>query len=46
MTVRRLSEIYGQIMLIADKPSYPDVKVDNFDESMIWGVVANVTHQL
>ena len=46
MTVKRLSVVYGQITLTADNPNYPDVKVGDFDESMIWGVVTNVIHQL
>jgi len=45
MTVKRLSEVDGQMTVIVDKPNYPDVKVGDFDESMIWGVVTNVIHQ-
>ena len=44
--VKLLSEVDGQITLTADNPNYPDVKVGDFDESMIWGVVTNVIHQL
>ena len=36
MTVKRLSEVDGQLTLIADNLNYPDVKVGDFDESMIW----------
>ena len=46
MTVKRLSEVDCQLTLTADNPNYPDVKVGDFDESMIWGVVTNVIHQL
>ena len=46
MTVKRLSEVDGQLTLTADNPNYPDVNVGDFDESMIWGVVTNVIHQL
>ena len=46
MTVKRLSVVDGQMTLTADNPNYPDVKVGDFDESMIWGVVTNVIHQL
>ncbi len=46
MTVKRLSEVDGQLTLTADNPNYPDVKVGDFDESMIWGVVTDVIHQL
>ena len=41
MTVKRLSEVDGQLTLTADNPNYPDVKVGDFDESMIWGAVTN-----
>ena len=44
--VKRLSKVDGQMTLTADNPIYPDVKVGDFDESMIWGVVTNVIHQL
>ena len=37
MTVKRLSVVDGQMTLTADNPNYPDVKVGDFDESMIWG---------
>ena len=46
MTVKRLSVVDGQMTLTADNPNYPDMKVGDFDESMIWGVVTNVIHQL
>ena len=46
MTVKRLSEVDGQIKLTADNLFYPDVKVGDFEDSMIWGVVTNVIHQL
>ena len=31
MTVKRLSVVDGQMMLTADNPNYPDVKVSDFD---------------
>ena len=46
MTVKRLSLVDGQMTLTADNPNYPDVKVGDFDESMIWGVVTNVINRL
>ena len=42
--VKRLSKVDGQMTLTADNPNYPDVKVGDFNESMIWGVVTNVIH--
>ena len=44
--VKRLSKVDGQMTLTTDNPNYPDVKVCDFNESMIWGVVTNVIHQL
>ena len=44
--VKRLSKVDGQMTLTTDNPNYPDVKVVDFNESMIWGVVTNVIHQL
>ena len=35
MTVKRLSVVDGQMTLTADNPNYPDVKVSDFDESII-----------
>ena len=35
MTVKRLSLVDGQMALTADNPNYPDVKVSDFDESII-----------
>ena len=46
MTVKRLSVVDGQMTLTADNPNYPDVRVGDFDKSMILGVVTNVIHQL
>ena len=46
MTVKRLTEVNGKLTLTADNPKYPTVNVEDFDESMIWGVVTNVVHSL
>ena len=46
MTVKRMSVVDGQMTLTADNPYYSDMKVGDFDESMIWGVVTNVIPQL
>ena len=46
MTVKRMSLVDGQMTLASDNPNYPDVKVDDFDKSMIWGVVTNVIHKV
>ena len=35
MTVKRLSVVDGQMTLTADNPNYPEVKVNDFDESII-----------
>ena len=35
MTVKLLSVVDGQMTLTADNPKYPDVKVSEFDESII-----------
>ena len=36
MTVKRISVVDGQMTPTADNPYYSDVKVGDFDESMIW----------
>ena len=46
MTLKRLTELDGNLTLTADNPKYPSVNVEDFDESMIWGVVTNVIHSL
>ena len=46
MTVKRLSEVDGQLTLTDDNLNNPDLKVGDCDVSMIWGVVTNVIHQL
>ena len=46
MTVKRMSVVDGQMTLTADNLYYSDMKVGDFDESMIWGVVTNVIPQL
>ena len=46
MTVKRLSEVDGQMTLTADNPNYFEVKVGDFDMSMIWGAAAKVIHQV
>ena len=46
MTVKRLSVVDGQMTLTADNSNYPDVKVGDFDEPMIWIVITNVILQL
>ena len=46
MTVKRLTVVDGQVTLTAHNPYYSDVKVGDFDESMIWGLVTNVIPQL
>ena len=46
MTVKSLSVVDGQMTLTPYNPNYSDVKVDDYDESMICGVDTNVIHQL
>ena len=41
MTVKHLSVADSQMTPTADNLNYPDVKVSDFDESMVWGVVTN-----
>ena len=42
LTVKRLSKVDDQLMLTADNLTYPDVKVGNFNETMIWGLATNL----
>ena len=35
MTLKGLSVVDGQMTLTADNPNYPDVKVSDFDESLM-----------
>ena len=44
--VKRLLKVDRRMTLTADNPNYPDAKVGDFNESMIWGVVTNVIYQL
>ena len=46
MTVKRLSVVDSQMTLTADNLNYPDMKVSDFDESIILGVVTSVIHQV
>ena len=46
LTVKRLSEVDGQMMLTANNLNYSDVKVGNFNETMIGGLATSVIHQL
>ena len=46
MTVKRLWVVDSQMTLTSENPKHPDVKIGDFNESMIWGVVTNFIHQL
>ncbi len=46
MTLKRLSEVDGQMTLNVNNPNYPDVKAGDIDESMIWGMATNVIDQV
>ena len=46
MTVKHLSVVDSQMTLTAHNLKYHDMKVNDFDESIILGVVTNVTHQV
>ena len=46
MTVKRLSVVDSQMTLTADNLNYHDMKVSDFDESIILGVVTSVIHQV
>ena len=41
MTVKHLSVVDSQMTPTADNVNYPDVKVSDFVESMVWGVVTD-----
>lgn len=44
LTVKRLAISNGQVLLRAENPSYPDIKVKSESDLMVWGVVTNVIH--
>ena len=46
MTVKRLMEAGGRLLLVADNPAYPPIEVDGDQELLIWGVVTNSIHRL
>lgn len=46
MTVKRLRQEKGQILLISENDNYPSIPVGTEDDFSIWGVVTNVIHAL
>ena len=46
MTVKRLMEEGGRLLLVADNPAYPPIEIDGEQELTIWGVVTNCIHRL
>ena len=46
MTVKRFEEEKEKILLCSENDKYPDIKVNEYDDFSIWGVVTNVIHPL
>lgn len=46
MTVKRLERVKNAIFLCAENDNYPDIRVSEYDDFAIWGVVTNVIHSL
>lgn len=46
MTVKRLERVRNAIFLCAENDNYPDIRVTEYDDFAIWGVVTNVIHSL
>ena len=46
MTVKRLMEEGGRLLLVADNPAYPPIEIGGEQELLIWGVVTNSIHRL
>lgn len=46
LTVKRLHQQHGKILLCADNPDYPAIAIRQGQELQIWGVVAHVIHKV
>ena len=46
MTVKRLKNDKDNLFLCAENEAYSDIKVSEYDDFSIWGVVTNVIHSL
>lgn len=46
LTVKRLYKKSGQVKLLPENPDYPEIEITENMESVIWGVVTNVIHQV
>lgn len=46
LTVKRLHQQRGKILLCADNPDYPAIEIRQGQELQIWGVVAHVIHKV
>ncbi|NDC65390.1 MAG: hypothetical protein EBZ73_02050 [Burkholderiaceae bacterium] len=46
LTVKRLHQQRGKILLCADNPNYPAIEIRQGQELQIWGVVAHVIHKV
>jgi DNA polymerase V len=46
LTVKRLANKQGQLVLMAENPDYPDIPIQDEIELVVWGVVTNVIHSL
>jgi DNA polymerase V len=46
LTVKRLANKQGHLVLMAENPDYPDIPIQDEIELVIWGVVTNVIDSL
>lgn len=46
LTVKRLASENGQWKLKAENPAYPDIKLNDELDMVVWGVVTNVIHSV
>lgn len=46
MTVKRLKSEKDKLCLCAENDAYADIKINEYDDFSIWGVVTNVIHSL
>lgn len=44
LTVKRLKNNEGKLVLGAENPDYPDIVIDGDMDMVVWGVVTNVIH--
>ena len=46
LTVKRLYRKEGVVKLLPENPSYPEINITKEMDSVIWGVVTNVIHEI